>query len=129
MNTKTVLVVEDEPSISKLCERVLTAEGFEVDIAVNGRIAQDIIRDLADKKQYELCIVDIRTPEMNGMELYAWMKDENPQLAGRVIFTTGSVIQEDINDFMEQSGRPYLPKPFTPAELRNVVRDAIKDAE
>ena len=129
MNTKTVLVVEDEPSISKLCERVLTGEGFEVDIAVNGKFAQDIIRDLADKTRYQLCILDIRTPEMNGMELYDWMKDDNPQLASTVIFTTGSVMQEDILNFIEQSGRPYLPKPFTPVELRTVVRDALKDAE
>ncbi len=129
MNTKTVLVVEDEPSISKLCERVLTGEGFEVDIAVNGKIAQDIIRDLADKTRYQLCILDIRTPEMNGMELYDWMKLESPQLAGRVIFSTGSVMQQDILNFIEQSGQPYLPKPFSPSELRTVVRDALKESE
>ncbi len=129
MSTKTALVVEDEQSIGKLCERVLTAEGFEVDIAVNGKVAQDMIKDIADKKQYELCIVDIRLPEMNGMELYDWMKDNSPQQAGVVIFTTGSVMQQDIVNFIEQSGRPYLPKPFTPADLRIVVSDAIKDAE
>ncbi len=39
--TKRILVVEDEPAICALCQRVLTREGFEVDIAVNGKEAQD----------------------------------------------------------------------------------------
>ena len=41
---KNVLVVEDEPGICEVCRRVLTGEGFEVDIAVNGRVAQDYDR-------------------------------------------------------------------------------------
>ena len=56
-------MVEDEPSIAKVCERILTAEGFQVDIAVNGEIALDMWRE----KDYDLCISDIRTPRMNGV--------------------------------------------------------------
>jgi len=39
---KRVLVVEDEPAISTVCQRVLTSEGFEIDIAVNGNVTQDM---------------------------------------------------------------------------------------
>ncbi len=122
---KKVLVVEDEPSISQVCQRVLTGEGFEVDIAVNGKVAQDML----DKRQYDLCLIDIRTPAMNGKELYQWLKEKHPQAANRVIFTSGDVMGDDTKGFLEKAARPFLPKPFTPGELRNVIREALKQTE
>ncbi len=120
--TKRILVVEDEPAISDVCRRVLISEGFEVDIAVNGRIAQDMI----EEQQYDLCLSDIRTPSMNGKELYQWLKEKRPEIASRVIFTTGDVMDGDIQSFLEQAARPFLPKPFTPDELRATVRETLK---
>jgi len=122
---KRVLVVEDEPAISDVCRRVLTGEGFEVEIAVNGEVAQDMI----DKKQYDLCLVDIRTPAMNGRELYQWLKEKHPQLVNRVIFTSGDVMAGDTQSFLEQAARPFLPKPFTPDEIRTIVQEALKEVE
>ncbi len=123
-SAKRILIVEDEPAISDVCRRVLTSEGFEVDIAVNGKIAQDIL----EKKQYDLCLIDIRTPEMNGKELYQWLKEKHAQQANMVIFTTGDVMGGDTQSFLEQAGRPFLPKPFTPAQLKVIMRDALKEA-
>ncbi len=122
---KKILVVEDEPAICNICQRVLTREGFEVDIAVNGRVAQDMI----EEKQYDLCLIDIRTPKMNGIELYQWLEKKYPQLTSRVIFTTGSVMGGDTITFVEQTGRPFLPKPFTPNELKAIVQEAFKQIE
>ena len=119
---KKVLVVEDEPSISTLCQRVLSGEGFEVDVAVNGKVAQDMI----NRKQYDLCLIDMRTPAMSGMELYQWLKPEKPELVQGVIFTTGDVMREDIRGFLEQAGRPFLPKPFTPDEILIVIKETLK---
>jgi len=119
---KRILVVEDEPAICELCQRVLTGEGFEVNIAVNGMVAQDMIV----KKQYHLFLIDIRLPIMNGVELYQWLQENHPQLASRVIFTTGSVIGEDTTAFLEQTGRPFLPKPFTPDELKAIMRETLR---
>ena len=73
---KGILVVEEEPAISELCRKVLTDEGFEVDIAVNGKIAQGII----EGKQYQLFRFDIRLPVINGKELYQWLQGKHPQL-------------------------------------------------
>jgi len=117
--TKRILVVEDEPAICDVCWRVLTDEGFDVEIAVNGKVAQDMIRN----KQYDLCLIDIRTPKMNGRELYQWLKEKHPQLADGVMFTTGDVMGGDIQSFLEHAARPFLPKPFTPDELRAIVRE------
>jgi DNA-binding response OmpR family regulator len=113
-----VLVVEDEPSIAKICERILTVEGFHVDIAVNGEVALNMWRE----KDYDLCISDIRTPRMNGIELYRQLEIERPEVVNRFIFTTGDTLSGNIKTFLEETGRPYLPKPFAPENIRTIVK-------
>ena len=71
------MIVEDEPSIGTMCQRILAREGFEVEIAVNGILAQEMI----EKKQYHICMIDIRTPRMSGAELYQWLQKNYPQVA------------------------------------------------
>ncbi len=122
-STKTLLVVDDEAPITDICRRVLANEGFEVDIAENGRVAQELI----DKKQYALCLMDIRTPVMNGMELFLWLKDKHPDMVKGVIFTTGDLMGGVTTDFIEGTGRPLLPKPFTPDELKAKVNEALEE--
>jgi len=119
---KRILIVEDEPAISEICRRVLTEEGWEVDIAANGKVAQGMI-----KEDYRLFLIDIRTPAMDGKELYQWLLEKYPALAKRVIFTTGSVLGEELTA-LKQTGRPFLPKPFTPDELRAIVAETLKEA-
>jgi DNA-binding response OmpR family regulator len=118
---KSILVVEDEPVIAKVCSRTLSTEGLEVDIAVNGMVALGIL----DQREYDLCIVDIRTPSMNGIELYKHLEEKHPAMTSRIIFTTGDVLSGDTKAFLEKTNRPYLPKPFTPDELRAIVRTAL----
>ena len=121
---KRILVVEDELAICELCLRVLSGEGFEVNIAANGKVAQGMV----EEKQYDLCLIDIKMPIMNGKALYLWLKEKHPQLSSRVIFTTGSVTGGETTTFLEQSGRPFLPKPFTPDELKAILRESLKEA-
>jgi len=119
---KRILVMEDEPAICQVCLRTLSAEGFDVDIAANGVIAQDMLA----KKEYDLCLLDIRTPIMNGKELYQHIKEDHPEFANKVIFTTGDIMNTNLERFLKEAGSPYLPKPFTPDELRDIVRQALK---
>ena len=122
---RRVLVVEDEPVISELCRRMLMAEGFDVDIAMNGSIAKKMV----DDKSYDLCLSDIRTPAMDGIQLYQYLEQEHPELARRVIFTTGDVMSDYIAQFLEGTKRPFIPKPFTPDELKQVIRDALAEID
>ena len=118
---KRILVVEDEAGISQVCLRTLTSGGFEVYIAVNGVVAQNMLWG----NDYALVIIDIRTPVMNGIELYQQLKDECPEMTNGVIFTTGDVINDNIKAFLAKTGRPFLPKPFTPSELRSTLKIAL----
>jgi DNA-binding response OmpR family regulator len=119
---KTILVVEDEPAICQVCVRTLTVDGFDVDIAINGAIAEDMLA----KKEYDLCLVDIRTPVMNGRELYQHIIEKYPKFTKKVLFTTAASLDEKIASFLKKANRPYLPKPFTPDELRALVKKVLK---
>lgn len=120
-----VLVVEDEPSISQVCLRVLPGEGFEVDIAENGASAQNRLKE----KAYDICLIDIMTPVMDGKRLYRWIREKKPEMLTGVIFTTGDAINPDTRSFLERASRPFLPKPFTLDELKTVVRETLRQAE
>lgn len=120
--SKQILVVEDEPTIGRVCSKALTGDGFEVDIAVNGSIAERMI----EEKKYDVLLIDIRTPVMNGKELYQWINERHPELANQVIFTTGELLGSATEKFVEQSGRPFLPKPFTPDILKATVKEVIR---
>jgi len=119
---KRILVVEDEPSITEVCLRTLNREGFEVDTAANGVEAEDKIRG----KDYGLVLIDIKTPEMNGKDLYHYITEKHPNLVNRVVFTTGDTMSGDTQSFLRQSGRPFLPKPFTPDELIKIVTENLR---
>lgn len=116
-----ILVVEDEPCIRQVCQRALTRQGYHVDFATNGAIAEDMLM----KEDYDLLVIDIKTPVMNGKEFYQNIRDRHPKLLDRLIFTTGDVISSDTQDFLKQTGRPFLLKPFTPSELQSIVKENL----
>jgi DNA-binding response OmpR family regulator len=122
--TKRILVVEDEPAISQVCQRVLTRDGFDVDTAINGEVAQEMLRE----KDYSLVLIDIRMPVMGGREFYQILESQYPQLINRVIVASGDVIGSRTKNFLEKSGRPFLPKPFTPDELKTIVGETLRQA-
>ncbi len=119
---KRGLIVEDEPSIARMCTRALGLEGFEVDVASDGKAAQTRFTENGDV--YDLCLIDIRTPGMNGIELYHHLQKSGSGMISRVIFTTGDIVNEEIKTFLEKTGRPFLPKPFTLDELRSIIKMA-----
>jgi DNA-binding response OmpR family regulator len=119
---RRILSVEDEPSIRQVCRRTLASQGYQVDFAQNGVAAESMLM----KADYDLLLVDIKTPVMDGKQLYRYIKRRYPQLASRVIFTTGDVINSDTQSFLEKTGRPFLLKPFSPDELRALVGENLR---
>jgi CheY-like chemotaxis protein len=119
---KRILVIEDEPIISLISVRVLKAEGFKVDVAGNGIIA----KDMANKAVYDLYLCDIRTPAMNGMEFYEYIRQLHHGCENRIIFTTGDIMNHEVKAFLSDKNNLFLAKPFTPEELRKVINKAMK---
>ena len=89
-----------------------------------------LFRSIAGKMlgetEYDLCLIDIRTPIMNGRELYQYILDKYPDFTGKIIFTTGDVLDEKLASMLDGAERPYLPKPFTPDELGTIVKEALE---
>jgi len=119
---KRIMVIEDEPTVKEFCHRVLSEAGFTVDTAVQGRSARSMIQ----KQNYDLLIIDLRMPVMNGQDFYRYLTDTNPRLARRVIFTTGDVICPQTRHFIQHCHQPFLLKPFTPDELRGIVHQTLR---
>jgi len=118
---KRAIVIKNEPVIGRVYRQTLVADGFDVDIAINGLIA----KDMSDKNVYDLYVSDIRTPEMNGIDFYHYLKTERPELASRVIFTTGDVMSSDVKAFLDEYKGVFLPKPFTPDDLMKAVGSVL----
>ena len=121
-NRFRVLLLEDEPTIGRATSRILLTEGFDVDIAINGLIAKDKI-DADDN--YEFFIFDIKTPIMNGIQLYEYLEQEHPELIERVIFITGDSLGAVTEDFLERVNRPFLSKPYSPTQLIAFIREVF----
>ena len=119
---RRILVVEDERSIGEMLKTVLEAQGFVIDIAIDGAKAKELIRG----RKYDLYFMDIRLPVFSGMDLYEWMLEKYPSLARRVAFTTGSVIGEETKLFIKKVQRPTLFKPFTLKELREFIASSFE---
>lgn len=124
-NGKRILIVEDEPVISRICMKTLVADGFEVELANDGLIAKDML----GKTKYDLCLIDIRTPAMNGIQLYEHLEQEHPDLLNGVILTTGDIMSPNVERFLSGVKQQFLPKPFTPSQLRTTVGETLRQMQ
>ncbi len=116
-----VLVIDDEPHIQHYMRATLEAWGHTVVLAEHGAAALDAI---AADPAYDLVVTDLRMPELGGREMFERLKRERPDVADRVVFSTGDTVRGDTLEFLESVGRPYLRKPFTLNELRAVMAAA-----
>jgi DNA-binding response OmpR family regulator len=110
---KSALLVDDEPIVADYCRVVLEKCGFCMDIASNGAQATRMIT----VKHYDLIIVDVCMPLMDGLSLYRYIKIFHPRLMDNTCFISGDVLSRDTIEFLASCGRPFLNKPFSPQEL------------
>jgi DNA-binding NtrC family response regulator len=125
ISQKRILIVEDEPIIAEICSRVLSAEGFSIETAGNGRSGKAKV----DEKSYDAIIIDLRMPVMDGRALFEYIKTALPDMLNRVIITSGEVISDDADTFITSCGRPFLRKPFSPKQLKEVVSEVLNQTK
>ena len=118
---KKILLIEDEPAITRLCERVLSLQGFKVDIVTSGLTA----RELINCARYDLYISDIRIPGISGIELYDYLLNKHPALIFRTIFMSGDLLNPQIINFLLKDFVAFLPKPFSPDDLVMKVNEVM----
>ncbi len=119
-----VLVVEDEVVIARLIHEIFHMHfGCEVDLVSNGLAA---FEKLANTR-YALVLSDVRMAEMNGTELYLWLREAQPAMARRFVFVTGHAQERHFNAEIEQWGVPVIEKPFTIAQLTDVCSPFLEN--
>ena len=117
-----ILIVDDEPVLRNLLEDSLTSEGFLCETAECAKTALAKIGD----NQYDLVILDLALPDMNGILLCQKIYQNSPRLRGRIIFITGIGLDEDTSQHLESLAGAYLAKPFELASLNQAVRGLLE---
>ena len=119
--TGTVLVVDDEPAVRKLMQRVLERRGFSVLAVEDGVKALDVFS--AQRERIVLVVLDLTMPGLSGQETLERLLVMQPGLP--MILTSGYA-QEDISKRLTLRQTSFLQKPFTPADLLSVVAGALQ---
>ena len=114
-----ILVIDDESRICDNVEKILTKSNFEVSKAVSAKQAMEKMA----KEAFSLLISDIVMPETDGLELLRMVKEQWPLT--KVIMMTAYASTDTAMKAIRMGALDYVPKPFTPDELRTTVMKAI----
>jgi len=118
--TGRILVVDDEAIVCKSCVKVLAPEGYSVSTSQSGRGGIQ----KAASGDFDVVIVDLKMPDVDGMEVLRVIKEKQPDV--EVIVITGYSAVSTAVSAMKLGAIDYLPKPFTPDELCVVVSKAME---
>jgi CheY-like chemotaxis protein len=127
-----VLVIDDEATIRIALRRFFHRLGWKVEEAAHGHAALAMLEldsHQSETPHYDLVISDLRMPGLNGMELFARLKAEHPQILKRLVFSTGDTASEDAADFLRGTECPVLQKPFELSSLRDIVERVLRGQE
>lgn len=115
----TILVVDDEETMRDSCCQILSKDGYVVDAAEDGDSGLKKIMDIRP----DLVLVDLKMPGMSGMELLEKIGDIDPSIVSVVI--TGYATKESAIEAKRRNAFDFLPKPFTPNQLRVVIKRGL----
>lgn len=124
-STDTILVVEDDPAMCLLIQRILGHDSYESIAAGDGVEAQVTIRSRVNKPS--AILLDWQMPRMNGIEFLNWIKKEPEYEHIPVIMVTSMIAPENIKEGIEAGAFYYLTKPMEEQVLRAIVRAAVSD--
>ena len=115
-----ILVIDDEEAMRDSCSLILIKDGFRAETAENGQVGLEKARELKPA----LALIDLKMPGLSGFEVLERIKDIDPGIIPIVI--TGYATVDSAVEAMKKGAYDFLPKPFTPDELRIIVRRALE---
>ncbi len=117
-----VLYVEDEPALAQIVSESLQTRGYDVEVATDGQSAFDTFKQGA----FDICVLDIMLPKMDGYQLAALIKEIDPIIP--IIFLTAKTQTKDVIKGFEVGGRDYLRKAFSMEELIVRINNLIQSS-
>jgi two-component system response regulator HydG len=120
VNKGKILIVDDEGVVRNSLTEWFSSEGYATKGVQNGREALDIV----DRQDFDVALVDLKMPGMDGVELQRQLRDKDPELT--VIMMTGFGTVETAVQALKQGAYDYLTKPIDPDELQHTVEKALE---
>jgi DNA-binding response OmpR family regulator len=115
-----ILIIDDDATVRRSLEVALKKNGYEVDVAENG---QEAIKK-SKAKLYNLALVDLRLPDMDGIELLTSMREAAPKMVKIII--TGYPSQENAIEAVNRGADGYMVKPYTMEELLRKIKEQLQ---
>jgi len=116
-----ILIVDDNPDIREVLSVLLSSENYEIEEAENGRAAIEKLFD--SKNSFDLIILDIMMPGMNGIEVCSRVREKS-QIP--ILFLTAKSQDNDMIEAYSNGGDDFLVKPFSRTELVLKVKSLIR---
>lgn len=122
MEKLKILIIDDEDIVLRSCQRILQNENYALSFAYSAEEALE-----KDLSSYDIIISDLMMPGTDGMEFLRIIKERKIDVT--VIIFTGYATAETARKALKMGAFDYIPKPFTPDELREVVANAAKSRQ
>lgn len=116
----TILIVEDDENIRKTLSNILQQQGYKTDTAKSGKEGEE----KAKANFYNLALLDIKLPDMEGTQLLAKLHKTTPKMVK--IMVTGYPSLENAMEALNQGADAYVTKPVKPAKLLALIKEKLE---
>ncbi|NLY82206.1 MAG: response regulator [Clostridiales bacterium] len=120
---KTVLICEDNNINTKIASKIVECKGAKVEVAVNGKIAVD----MAEEKNYDCILMDIRMPIMNGIEAAKKIREKGSSVP--IIALSANAYLEDMKESIKAGMNAHIAKPINKTKLLETIANVMLENE
>lgn len=120
---KLIYVIDDDPVMRLSCQKILMKEGHQIETFEDGQQGLERIQH----QHPDLVVVDLKMPRIGGIEVIKTVKEIDPDIS--LVVITGYATIDTAVEAMKAGAYDFLPKPFTPDELRLIVRRGLERRE
>ena len=121
--TARILIIDDDENIRKVLATILEEEGYIVETAETGKMAIE----KTGTKTYNLALIDIRLPDMEGIELLTRMRPTTPKM--QKIIVTGFPTMQNAVGAVNRGADGYILKPFNVEKVLKIIEEQLKKQE
>ena len=119
---KKILIIDDDVAFCLMLKKLLDRHNYQVTTIFSPEEVKKNVR----KQFYEIALTDLRLPDFNGMDLIKLIKSESPET--QVIMMTSYADISTAIQSIKYGAFNYIPKPFRPEEVLNIIQEALEDA-
>jgi CheY-like chemotaxis protein len=123
--SETILFAEDEQLLREIVQSTLESMGYKVIVAANGKEALEIYKK--HFKSIALVLTDIGLPKLLGTDVFAMMKEINPDV--KVVFASGFMSLETKSELLREGAKGFILKPYNLNEVLQIVREVLDEKE